>query len=251
MKLGTHSSKVYDEQLRALHAKLLLLASLVEEMIGGGSAAYFGRDTDGARATIRLDRRINRLACEVDALAMQILATRQPVASDLRFLTVALKVTVDLERMGDLCVNVCQRVIELNEETPLEPTIDLTSMVNKTAEAVRAALHAFASNDAAQAAATRRRDATIDAEYDRVFYQILERMACDPGAVYRATRVQSIAKYLERIADHAALIAERVIFLEEGRDVRREEDEAPPSSLRSRRVSAAAGTDDASIGGIH
>ena len=110
----SHTSKVYEHELRTLREKLLLMGSLVEEMIQKGSTALTTRDTGLAKATIRLDRRINRLECEVDELCMRILATRQPVASDLRFVTTALKIVTDLERVGDLVVNVCERVQELN-----------------------------------------------------------------------------------------------------------------------------------------
>src|ERR1700678_3102635 len=121
MSGGTHTSKIYDQELRSLRDKLLLMGSLVEDMIGKGDAALRTRDTALAQTTMRTDRRINRLECEVDELAMRILATRQPVASDLRFITTALKIVTDLERIGDLCVNICERVIELNEEPPLQP----------------------------------------------------------------------------------------------------------------------------------
>src|SRR4051794_32007817 len=115
MPSATHTSKMYEQELRTLREKILLMGSLVEEMIGSGEVAFRTRDTALAQHRVRGDRRITRLECEVDELAMRILATRQPVASDLRFITIALKIVVDLERIGDLCVNICERVIELNE----------------------------------------------------------------------------------------------------------------------------------------
>src|SRR3954471_512804 len=120
MAMGKHTSKLYEQELRNLREKLVLMGSLVEEMIAKGEAALRARDTPLAQATMRLDRRINRLECEVDELAMRILAIPQPVASDLRFITTALKIVTDLERVGDLCVNICERVIELNDEPPLQ-----------------------------------------------------------------------------------------------------------------------------------
>jgi len=220
MGAGTHTSKVYDQELRQLRDKLLLMGSLAEEMIGKGEAALRTRDTQLAQATMKLDRRINRLECEVDELAMRILATRQPVASDLRFITTALKIVTDLERIGDLCVNVCERVSELNEEPPLAPVGDLTSLADEAVALVHDALDAMVARDVDKATALLARDTLIDDHYARIFKGVLELMARDPTSVYRATRVQSIAKYLERIADHATNIAETVVFQVKGTDIR-------------------------------
>src|SRR5262245_23302058 len=136
MAVSSHTSKMYDQELRHLREKLLLMGSLVEEMIGKGDQALRTRDSALAQATMRTDRRINRLECEVDELAMRILATRQPVASDLRFLTTTLKIVTDLERIGDLCVNICERVIELNDEPPLQPVGDLALLSDEATSVV-------------------------------------------------------------------------------------------------------------------
>src|SRR5580704_2436677 len=217
---GTHTSKIYDQELRNLRDKLLLMGSLVEDMIGKGDASLRARDTALAQATIRVDRRINRLECEVDELAMRILATRQPVASDLRFITTALKIVTDLERIGDLCVNICERVVELNEEPPLPPVGDLGGLADEATSVVHDALDALVARDVEKATKLLDRDAAIDEHYGRIFRDVLELMAHEPAAVYRATRVQSVAKYLERIADHAMNIAETVVFLVKGTDIR-------------------------------
>jgi phosphate transport system protein len=216
----THTSKNYEQELGTLREKLLLMGSLVEEMIGKGATALSTRDTPLAQATMRLDRRINRLECEVDELAMRILATRQPVASDLRFITTALKIVTDLERVGDLCVNICERVIELNEEPPLPPVADLESLAGEAIAVVHEALDALVARDVDRARELLTRDDGIDEHYGRIFKDVLELMAKDPKSVYRATRVQSIAKYLERIADHAMNVAETVVFLVKGTDIR-------------------------------
>jgi phosphate transport system protein len=220
MAAGTHTIRAYEQELRNLREKLLLMGSLVEEMIAKGVAALSGRDTPLAQATVRLDRRINRLECEVDELAMRILATRQPVASDLRFITTALKIVTDLERIGDLCVNICERVIELNEEPPLRPLGDLGGLADEATSVVHDALDALVARDVEKATKLLDRDAAIDEHYGRIFRDVLDLMAHEPAAVYRATRVQSIAKYLERIADHAMNIAETVVFLVKGTDIR-------------------------------
>jgi phosphate transport system protein len=235
---ATHTSKIYDQELRSLRDKLLLMGSLVEEMIGKGEQALRTRDTSLAQTTMRVDRRINRLECDVDELCMRILATRQPVASDLRFITMALKIVTDLERIGDLGVNICERVIELNEEPPLSPASDLTDLADEAIALVHDALDALVARDVERAEALLDRDASIDEHYGRIFRELLDLMAREPTAVYRATRVQSIAKYLERIADHAVNIAETVVFLVKGKDIRHpksryhESDTPPPPSVR-------------------
>jgi phosphate transport system protein len=230
---NTHTSKHYEQELRNLREKLLLMGSLVEEMIAKGSLAMTTRDTVLAQTTMRIDRRINRLECEVDELAMRILATRQPVASDLRFITIALKIVTDLERIGDLCVNICERVIELNEEPPLPPVGDLGNLAEEASAVVHEALDALVARDVGRATELLTRDDSIDEHYARIFKDVLELMARDPTSVYRATRVQSIAKYLERIADHAMNVAESVVFLVKGKDIRhwnkKQESTLPPA----------------------
>ena len=242
-----HTSKQYEQELQHLREKLLLMGSLVEEMIRKGIQAMGTRDTPLAHTTMRLDRRINRLECEVDEMAMRILATRQPVASDLRFITTSLKIVTDLERIGDLCVNICERTIELNEEPPLSPPVgDLGNLAEESSAVVHDALDALVDRDVERARLLLGRDEAIDAHYGRIFKDVLAVMAKDPTAIYRATRVQSIAKYLERIADHAMNIAETVVFLVKGTDIRhwnrRHESDAPPAPAPSGGGSGAGGS---------
>jgi phosphate transport system protein len=248
----SHTSKAYERELLALREKLLHMGGLVEEMIQQGTRALATRDTALARSTMKMDRRINRLECELDELAMRILATRQPVASDLRFITTTLKIVTDLERVGDLCVNICERVIELNEEPPLQPGEDLASLSDEVIAVLHEALDALVARDVDKATELLARDDTIDEHYTRIFQDVLALMARDPGAIYRATRVQSIAKYLERIADHAMNIAETVVFLVKGKDIRHrnrrmESDYPPPESEESATAGRPQG--DASVAG--
>jgi phosphate transport system protein len=189
-------------------------------MIHKGMLAMTTRDSSLARGTMKMDRRINRLECEVDELCMRILATRQPVASDLRFVTVALKIVTDLERIGDLGVNICERVMELNDEPPLPPVGDLVGLGEEAVGVVHEALDALVGRDVTRAVDLLGRDDVIDDHYSAIFEKLLAMMAADSSTIYRATRVQSIAKYLERIGDHAMNIAETVVFLVQGRDIR-------------------------------
>jgi phosphate transport system protein len=217
---GQHTSKVYEQELRTLRERVLLMGSLAEEMIQKGVLALRTRDTQLANATRRVDRHINRLECEVDELCLRILAMRQPVASDLRFITTALKIVTDLERIGDIGVNICERVVELNEEPPLPEVVDVSSLADESIVVLHEALDALVSRDVDRATALLERDDQIDEHYTKIFQQVLAMMSRDPSTIYRATRIQSVAKYLERIGDHAMNIAETVVFLVKGTDIR-------------------------------
>jgi phosphate transport system protein len=215
-----HTSTAYEAELTSLREKLLLMGALAEEIVQKGIQAYRDRDSDMARSTIRIDRRINRTECELDELCMRILATRQPVASDLRFITIALKVVTDLERIGDLGVNICERVTELNDEPALPPIAGVDELADEVITTVHEAVEMLVARDAEGAVALLNRDATVDERYAALFGELLALMAHDPSTIYRATRIQSIAKYLERIADHAMNVAEDVVFLVRGKDIR-------------------------------
>ncbi|MEJ7729156.1 MAG: phosphate signaling complex protein PhoU [Polyangiaceae bacterium] len=218
--MNEHTSKVYEHELSTLREKLVLMGSLAEEMTLKGIEAHDSRDSELAKNTLKIDRRINRLECEVDELCMRILAMRQPVASDLRFITTALKIVTDLERIGDLGVNICERVMELNDEPPLPPIPELNALADDAIGTVREAIDALVARDVERATELLARDDIIDERYARLFTHLLQMMSEDPSIIFRATRVQSIAKYLERIADHAMNIAEDVVFLVRGKDIR-------------------------------
>jgi phosphate transport system protein len=196
------------------------MGAKVEEIIKGSMQALLERDSDMAKKMIQADRRINQLEKSIDQMCLQILARRQPVASDLRFITIAMKLVTDLERIGDLGVNFCERILELNEEPPLKPYVDLPRMAEEAQEMVHDALDAFVEGDADKADEVIRQDAIVDAYYMQIFRELLTYMMEDTRNIFRATRLQSIAKYLERIGDHATNIAEMVIFNVRGQDVR-------------------------------
>ena len=214
------TDREYDAELRRLHDQLLVMGAKVEELIEGSMRALTQRDTELARRLIDFDHQINRLEIETDELCLRILARRQPVASDLRLITIALKLVTDLERMGDLGVNICERVIELNMEPPLKPYVDLPLMAKTAQGMIRDALDAFVSADAESAREVVERDRVVDAYYAQIFRELLTYMMEDTRNIYRAIRAQSIAKYLERIGDHATNLAEMVIFMVMGKDVR-------------------------------
>jgi phosphate transport system protein len=227
-----HTDREYEGELRKLRDRILLMGAKVEEMIANSVRALVERDTPLAQRMMQFDHQINRLELETDDLCLRILARRQPVASDLRFITTALKLVTDLERIADLGVNICERVIELNAEAPLKPYVDIPRMAEEAQGMVREALDAFVAGDADRALRVIERDSVVDAYYAQIFRELLTYMMEEPRNIYRATRVQSIAKYLERIGDHATNLAEMVVFMAKGKDIRHmgRRDDEPTSS---------------------
>lgn len=233
-----HIDRDYESELSQLRESLLVMGAQVEKMLRASLRALVERDSVTAESTMALDKEINRLEIEIDSLCLRILARRQPVASDLRFITMVLKVVTDLERMGDMTVNICERVIELNEEEPLKPYVDLVAMAQAAEAMLRDALDAFVDGDTDRAHSVIDHDAVVDAYYKSVFRDLLTYMMENPRNIYRATRVQSIAKYIERIADHATNVAEMVVFMVRGKDIRhaqkptRSKSTPPPPATR-------------------
>ena len=215
-----HTNREYEGELRRLREQLLMMGAKVEDVISCSMRSLTDRDSALAEQTIAADRKINQLEIDIDEHCMQILAHRQPVASDLRFLTTTLKLVTDLERMGDLGVNICERVLELNGEPPLKPYVDMPNMAREVQEMLHEALDAFVAADVERAQRIIARDKNVDAYYTQVFRELLTYMMEDPRNIFRATRLQSIAKYLERIGDHVTNVGELVVFNVKGKDIR-------------------------------
>src|SRR5450432_4310814 len=220
MALREHTNREYEGELRKLRDQLLRMGAKVEEIISGSIKALLERDSELATRMIAFDRRINQMEVDIDELCLSILARRQPVASDLRFITMALKLVTDLERIGDLGVNICERVVELNAEPPLKPYVDMPNMARAVQEMLHEALDAFVAADADRAQKVIVRDRNVDAYYQQIFRELLTYMMEDPRNIFRATRLQSIAKYLERIGDHVTNLGEMVVFMVKGKDIR-------------------------------
>ncbi len=215
-----HTSRQYERDLQQLKEKILLLGGTVELMIASSMKSLLSRDSDQAKGVIDSDPRVDAMELDIDHLCVSLLALRQPAASDLRFITTALKIVTDLERIGDLTVNIAERAIELNEEPPLKPYIDIPRMASKVAGMVHQALDAFVNRNPAMAREVLGEDDDVDRLNVQLFRELLTYMIEEPRNVARALRITFIAKYLERIADHATNIAQMVIFLCEGMDVR-------------------------------
>lgn len=215
-----HTDREYENQLRKLRDDLLLMGAKVEEIVVSSMRALTERDSDLAQRTMEADHLVNRLEVSIDERCLNILARRQPVASDLRFITTCLKLVTDLERIGDLGVNISERVIELNQEPLIAPYVALPKMAEETLGMVREALDAFVAGDPERAQHVIDRDAVVDAYFTQIFRELLTYMMEDPRNISRAIRIQSIAKYLERIGDHATNLAEAVVFMVKGKDIR-------------------------------
>jgi len=215
-----HTDREYEKELETLREQVLLMGARVEEMISSAMRSFEQRDVAAARQTIDIDHQINRLELEIDELCLRVLARRQPVASDLRFIATTLKHVTDLERIGDLGVNICERVVELGDEPPLGANDSIKRIADAAQGMLHDALDAFVAGDAVKAQQVMERDSVVDAYYAQLFPELVAAMTADPTLVYRATRLQSIGKYLERIGDHATNLAEMVVFMVKGKDVR-------------------------------
>jgi len=215
-----HIYKVFDEELRELKEKILFEGSLVEKAVRNAIKALQDRDSELARRVIEDDDLINTKEVEIEEFCIKLLALRQPAAKDLRFITTAVKINYDLERMGDMAVNVCERVLDLNLEPQLKPYIDLPEMAEIAQMMVKESLEAFVREDVQLAWKVTNDDEKVDQLTEQIFRELLTYMSEDLRTIPRSTRLLFIAKYLERLADHAVSIAELVIFLVEGKIIR-------------------------------
>lgn len=211
---------IFEKELVELKDKVLKLGSMVENAISNSIKSLVERDTKIATDTIDKDHEINALEVEIDEECIRLLALRQPRAGDLRLITTAMKITTDLERMGDLAVDICERALELNEEPQLKPYIDIPRMAEITQGMVRDALNAFVRRDSALARDVLMRDDMVDNLNWQVFNELLLFMIQDPKTISRAIKISFVSKYLERIADHATNVAEMVVYLVEGKIIR-------------------------------
>jgi phosphate transport system protein len=215
-----HIYKAFDMELKELREKLLHEAGLVERAIQDAIKALLERTSDIARKVIEDDDLVNALEVEIDEFCLKLLALRQPAARDLRFITTAIKINYDLERIGDTAVNICERVLELNQEPQLKPYIDLPTMASIVQAMVKESLDAFVKEDVQLALKVTQDDEKVDSYLDQIFRELLTYMMQDARTISRATRLLFIAKNLERMADHAVNIAELVIFMVEGKIIR-------------------------------
>jgi len=223
-----HTDKKYEEDLRKLREDILYMGGLVEDQIQKAVKSLVDRDSDRANIIIERDHEVNRLDVDIDDLCIRLLALHQPAGRDLRFITTGLKITTDLERIGDMAVNICERALELNQEPQLKPYIDLPRMAQIAEDMIRESLDAFVREDTDLALKVCKDDGQVDQLNSQIFREVITFMIGDPLAINRAMKLASISKYLERIADHATNIAEMVVFMVKGKSIRHMK-ELPPS----------------------
>ena len=215
-----HTSKHYEQQLRELKNKLLLMSHKAEQMISDAIRALVERKLTLAEDVINRDDELDRLEIEVDDLCYAILALEQPVARDLRFIATAMKIVKDIERIGDIAVNIAERSRELIQEPELKRLVDLPIMAEAAQKILKESLDAFVNSDADLAEKVITNDNVVDDLYEQIFRELLTYMLEDPRAISRAIKLIFIAKHLERVGDHSANIAEMVVFLVKGQDIR-------------------------------
>src|ERR1041385_4195753 len=228
-----HARSCYEHKLRELKERLLIMSSKAEGMVSDSIRSLVERRPALAEDVIRRDDELDKLEVEIDRLGYEILALEQPVARDLRFIATALKIVKDLERIGDVAVNIAERVLELLEEPEMNRLLDLRIMADAAQKMLKESLDAFVNSDVQLAEKIIFDDKLIDDMYEQTFRKMLSYMLEDPRTISRALKSIFIAKHLERIGDHSANISEMVVFLVRGQDIRHGMNHGGPLSRRS------------------
>lgn len=213
--MSTH----FEHELEELKDKLLSMAAHAEEAVTRSIQAMVERDSDLAEQVKEGDAILDQFEVEVDELSIKLLA-KAPLANHLRLITVAMKASHDLERVGDEACKIARRVKKLNREPPLHIDLGIPQLAELALQLLNDALHSFVSGDASAALSAIPRDEQVDAANKQIAQILIQTMIGDQGSITRCLHLMTIAKCLERIADHATNIAEEVVFLYEGRDVR-------------------------------
>jgi phosphate transport system protein len=214
---------IFDDELNDLRERVLKLGFMVENAIRDSVKALVERDSELAQEVIKRDHLINALDVGIDEECVRLIALRQPMARDLRLITTTMKITTDLERMGDMAVNIAERAIELNEEPQLKPFVNIPKMAEIAQSMVRDVLDAFVKGCSRLPYEVIKRDDEVDDLTVRNFEELLSYMIQDPKIIPLAIKRTYIAKYLERIADHATNIAEMIIYMCRGKMIRHTE----------------------------
>ncbi len=223
----------FDEELKSLKEKLLEMAARAEEQIVLAVRALKDREEKLACQVLEREEAVNLLDIEIDGMCMRLLALRQPLATDLRFITSAMKISSDLERIGDLAVNIAERTQDLLKQPELKPLIDIPRMAELAQAMVRDALNAFIQGDDVLARDVCLRDDQVDQLNDQVFRELLTYMMQDPGTISRAVDLILVGRHLERIADHATNVGEDVIYMVKGKTIKHHIEEGRLSGLKA------------------
>jgi phosphate transport system protein len=210
----------FEEELEGLKTKLLEMSGLVETAVNRSVSAVVEGSRELAQEVLVNESRVNRMEIEIDDMATSLLALQQPMASDMRFLTAATRINTDLERMGDQAVNIAQRALSLLEKPPVKPLIDIPHMARLVESMVGKSLDAFVQRDHALARGVLASDDAVDDLRDSIYQELIRSMQDDPASIPQYVDLMFVARNLERIADHATNIAEDVLYLVQGVDVR-------------------------------
>lgn len=210
----------FDREIEELKEELLRMGAMVEDAIAESIRALLERDTAIAERVIASDSEIDQMELEIDAHTVELIAKMQPAASDLRFVTTAMKITPELERIADLAVDVCERAIELNREPLLKPLIDIPRLARIAQDMVRQALDSFVRRDPVLARQVIARDDEVDLLTEQSFRELLTYMLEESRNISRAIRLTFVGKYFERMADSATNICEMVVYLAEGKVIK-------------------------------
>ncbi len=208
---------IFERQLTEIQEDTLVLGAMVKSAIERSIDALRNRDVELARQVIADDLKINQKRYDTEEKCLELIATQQPLASDLRTIVAVLYIIVDLERMGDHAEGIAKVALMLTDEPPLRPYTDIPRMAEVTIRMLMDGLEAFKNRDAALARATSDADDQVDALYDTVYREVMGIMANDPDTMERATHLTWVAHNLERIADRVTNICERVVYLVEGK----------------------------------
>jgi len=215
----------FEEELQALKSRLLSMVALVEERVHRAIQGLIERRAEVVQEVAVGDKEVNELQIDIDDRCLKLLALQNPMASDLRLITAAMKINADLERIGDQAVNIAEHALRLIRLPLLKPLIDIPRMAEMAERMTRDSLDAFVRKDAAIARSVLTRDDEVDELKDQLFRELLTYMMADPGTIERALALILVSRSLERIADHATNIAEDAIFIIEAKDVRHHHEE--------------------------
>ncbi len=210
----------FDEELKQLSQELLKMGGLVEEAVSRSVKGLVDRDQVLTEDVIRSDDAINMMEVEIEETCLKLLALHQPAGSDLRFITMVMRIVNDLERMGDQAVNIAERALDLFKQPLLKPLIDLPRMAALAQKMVKNSLDAFVNRDAKLARTVCQSDDEVDNLNDQIFRELLTYMIENSSAITRAVDLILIGRHIERIADHATNIGEDVIYLVQGKNIK-------------------------------
>ena len=210
----------FEEKIQELLQKLLLMGRLAESMIQTALRVLIERDESLGAEVVEKEKDVNRLQIEIDDSAVKLTALQQPMGTDVRFLFMASRIATELERIGDQAINIIQNATPVLKSPSLRPLVDLPMMGSIAEKMVRDSLQALVEKDCSLANLVLEEEKKVDAYRDKIFRVLLTYMMADPGTIERGLALILISRHLERVGDHATNIAEEVIYLVEGREVR-------------------------------